>query len=267
MKSYTLRYGPQHPREPKRRWIMEHDFTRREVMKGLGAVTLALGLESLYAPSRAQAAEPGTKGRVIGECKLPPLPYANDALEPYIDKETLGLHHGKHHAAYVKGFNDAMKKLEEARASGDYSLIKHWSREFAFHGSGHVLHSLYWANMTHKPAEPKGEFADALVKFFGGLDPFRKQFAAATNGVEGSGWGVLAYEPYMGHLVILQAEKHQDMTIWGVYPLLVCDVWEHAYYLKYQNRRSEYVENFFKVLNWAEVERRYQKVKAVVGYR
>jgi Fe-Mn family superoxide dismutase len=246
---------------------MEHEFTRREMMKGVGAASLALGLENLYATSHAEAAEPSPKARTIGECKLPPLPYANDGLEPYIDKETLGIHHDKHHAAYVKGFNDAMKKLEEARASGDYGLIKHWSREFAFHGSGHVLHSLYWANMVPKPAQPKGEFVDALVKFFGGLDTFKKQFSAATNSVEGSGWGVLAYEPYMGHLVILQAEKHQDMTIWGVYPLLVCDVWEHAYYLKYQNRRAEYVENFFKVLNWSEVERRYQKVKAVVGYR
>jgi len=246
---------------------MSGTFTRRDVMKGLGIATLAFGLESLYAPSPARAAQGRPGSERTGECRLPPLPYAYDALEPYIDKETLGIHHDKHHAGYVKGFNAAMKKLEEARASGDFGLIKHWSKEFAFHGSGHVLHSLYWAGMSPKGGEPKGELLEGLKRDFGGLDPFRKQFSAATNSVEGSGWGVLAYEPYMGHLVILQAEKHQDLTIWGVYPLLVCDVWEHAYYLKYRNRRAEYVENFFRIIHWPEVERRYQKVKGVVGYR
>jgi Fe-Mn family superoxide dismutase len=245
---------------------MSRDFTRRDVMKSLGVATLALGLESLYATSPAHAAQGQPVGAKTSECRLPPLPYAYDALEPYIDKETLAIHHDKHHAGYVKGFNAAMKKLEEARISRDFGLIKHWSKEFAFHGSGHVLHSLYWAGMAPKGGEPKGELLEALKRDFGGVDPFGRQFSAATSTVEGSGWGVLAYEPYMGHLVVLQAEKHQDLTIWGVYPLLVCDVWEHAYYLKYQNRRTEYVENFFKLINWTEVERRFQKVKGVVGY-
>jgi len=187
-------------------------------------------------------------------------------LEPHIDKETLLLHHDKHHAAYVNGFNGAMKKLEEARASGDYSLIKHWSREFAFHGSGHVLHSLYWANLSPKGRTQGGAPGSPEEKL---REPgsIQKQFVAATNSVEASGWGVLAYEPYMGHLVILQAEKHQDLTVWGVCPLLVCDVWEHAYYLKYQNRRADYVDSFMKIINWEEVAKRYTKVKGLVGYR
>ncbi len=246
---------------------MEHEWTRRDMMKGLGMAALALGMEGTVASTRAAETAGAPKAAGTAECQLPPLPYPYDALEPVIDKQTLTLHHDKHHAGYVKGFNTAMKKLEEARAGGDYNLIKHWSREFAFHGSGHVLHSLYWGNMAPKGGEPKGELAAALEKDFQGTDKFRKQFAAATNGVEGSGWGVLAYEPYMGHLVILQAEKHQDLTIWGVYPLLVCDVWEHAYYLKYQNRRAEYVDNFFKVIHWGEVERRYERVKVIKGYR
>ena len=246
---------------------MKHPFTRREIIKGMGMATLGLGLEGLHASAQVASGGETPKPKKLGECKLSPLPYPYDALEPYIDKETVTLHHDKHHAGYVNQFNVAMQKLEEARASGDFSLIKHWSREFAFHGSGHVLHSLYWSNMSPKGEEPKGEVLEAIKKSFGGFDPFKKQFFSATNAVEASGWGILAYEPFMGHLVILQAEKHQDLTIWGVYPLLVCDVWEHAYYLKYQNRRSDYVDNFFKVINWPEVEKRYARVKGIVGYR
>jgi Fe-Mn family superoxide dismutase len=246
---------------------MEHAFSRREMMKGVGLATLAMGLEGMVASAQGASAAETSKARQLGECRLPPLPYPADALEPYIDKETLTIHHDKHHAGYVTQFNAAMKKLEEARASGDFSLIKHWSREFAFNGSGHALHSLYWGNMSPKGGEAKGELLEALNKSFGDFDRFRKQFIAATNAVEASGWGILGFEPYMGHLVVLQAEKHQDLTIWGVYPLLVCDVWEHAYYLKYQNRRGEYVDNFFKIINWPEVERRYAKVKGIAGSR
>ena len=106
-----------------------------------------------------------------------------------------------------------------------------------------------------------------MEKSFGGFNRFKEQFAAATNAVEGSGWGIMAFEPFRGYLVVLQAEKHQDLTIWGVYPLLVCDVWEHAYYLKYQNRRAEYVENFFNLIHWPEVEKRYGMVKGLARYR
>jgi Fe-Mn family superoxide dismutase len=247
--------------------LMDHAFTRREMMKGMGLAGLALSLNSLYGSSLGSSPAFAEEARQLGECQLPPLPYAYDALEPYIDKETLTIHHDKHHAGYVKNFNVAMKKLEEARASGDYSLIKHWSREFAFNGSGHVLHSLYWGNMSPKGSEPQGELLEAINKSFGGFDRFRDQFMGATNAVEASGWGVLAYEPYMGHLAVLQAEKHQDLTIWGALPLMVCDVWEHAYYLKYQNRRGEYVKNFFAIINWAEVGRRYVRVKSLGGYR
>ena len=159
-----------------------------------------------------------------------------------------------------------MKKLKEARNTTDYGLIKHWSREFAFNGSGHVLHTLYWNSMSPGGGEPGGDLMKAIEKSFGGLQPFYDQFAAATKAVEASGWGILAYEPYRGHLVVLQAEKHQDLTIWGALPLLVCDVWEHAYYLKYQNRRAEYVMNFLKIIDWKKVETRYARVKGLAAY-
>ncbi|QTA91195.1 superoxide dismutase [Desulfonema magnum] len=248
---------------------MENSCTRREMMKGIGAATMALGLEGIM--SSAYAADTSSKEikKAVqgGECKLPPLPYPYDALEPHIDKQTLEIHHDRHHAGYVKKFNIALKKLAEARASGDFALIKHWSKELAFNGSGHALHSLYWANMSPEGGAPEGELLENINKSFGGADKFKSQFMAATKAVEGSGWGILAYEPYMGQLVILQAEKHQDLTIWGAIPLMVCDVWEHAYYLKYQNKRGDYVANFCKIINWKEVEKRYQKVKGVTGYR
>jgi Fe-Mn family superoxide dismutase len=179
----------------------------------------------------------------------------------------LAVHHDKHHAGYVRGFNKAWQMAAKARASDDFELIKHWSRELSFHASGHVLHTLYWANMSPTGGgKPSGTLADAVNTSFGNFTRFTNHFKAASGSVEGSGWGILAYEPYRGYLVILQAEKHQDLTIWGVYPLLVCDVWEHAYYLKYRNRRAEYITNFFQVINWEEVGKRYQSVKGMVKY-
>lgn len=236
-------------------------------MKGFGMTTMVLGLSGLFGKAHGSSGGDPKESVEAGECKLLPLPYPYDALEPYIDRDTLMIHHDKHHAGYVKNFNKIWRRLSAARESGDFGLIKHLSREIAFHGSGHVLHTLYWENMSPKGGgKPKGELLEAMNRSFGGLDRFRRHFLAATNSVEGSGWGVLAIEPFRGHLVILQAEKHQDMTIWGVYPLLICDVWEHAYYLKYQNRRAEYVRNFFKIINWPEVYRRYEMAKGATRF-
>ena len=244
---------------------MDHLLTRREMMKGLGVASIALGLGGIYGTAHGGSQKKEGNPLEQGECILPPLPYPYDALEPYIDKETLTIHHDRHHAGYVRGLNKAWKELSKARASDDYSLIKHWSRELSFHASGHVLHTLYWENMSPKGG-PKGELAEALNKSFGNFTRFMNHFLSSTKAVEGSGWGIMAFEPYRGYLVILQAEKHQDLTIWGAYPLLVCDVWEHAYYLKYQNRRAIYVKNFFNIINWTEVGRRYQAVKGLVRY-
>jgi len=197
--------------------------------------------------------------------QLPPLPYAYDALEPYIDEQTMRLHHDIHHEGYVKGLNNAEAKLADARTAGDFALVKHWSREAAFHGSGHLLHSIFWPNMIAaseaKPA-PEGALAEAIKRDFGSFEAFKSQFVAASTAVEGSGWGILAYRPDDGALVILTAEKHQNLTQWGVVPLLVLDVWEHAYYLKYQNRRGEYVKNFFNIINWDDVAARLEKARS-----
>jgi Fe-Mn family superoxide dismutase len=190
--------------------------------------------------------------------ELPPLPYAYDALEPYYDEQTVRLHHDKHHAAYVAGLNKAEEQLAAARAAGDYALIKHWERELAFHGSGHLLHTLFWENMTPGGGgEPDGELAAQIAQDFGSFEAFKAQFSAAANAVEGSGWGLLGWLPAFGKLVVLQVEKHQDLTLWGVVPLLIVDVWEHAYYLKYQNRRAEWVSNWWNLVNWPDVARRF----------
>ena len=198
------------------------------------------------------------------EYKLPDLPYAYNALEPYIDEATMKLHHGKHHAAYVAGFNTALKKLEEARAKGDLSSVQALSKAAAFHGSGHVMHSLFWSVMcpaAQSKALASGALFDALVRDFGSMDAFRKHFSEAAKTVEGSGWAVLAYEPLGKRLLVLQAENHQKLTVQGSVPLLVLDVWEHAYYVKYQNRRAEYVDNFWNIVNWQEVETKFLAAK------
>jgi len=196
------------------------------------------------------------------EFTLPELPYAEDALEPYYDKETVNIHHKKHHAGYVVGLNNAMKKLAEARESGDYSLIKHWEREQAFHGAGHHLHSLFWENMQpgKEDNKAKGELLHAIEKYFGSWDKYEKQFKAATCAVEGSGWGILASCP-KGSLHVFAVENHQKVWIQGLQPIMVCDVWEHAYYLKYKNARPEWVNNFWKIINWDKVAERYNNTK------
>ncbi|MBI4446256.1 MAG: superoxide dismutase [Acidobacteria bacterium] len=189
---------------------------------------------------------------------LPPLPYDYNALEPHIDEQTMRLHHDKHHQSYVDGLNKAEQKLEEARKGGQFELVKHWEREIAFHGSGHMLHSIFWPNMSPKGGgEPAGELAKAITRDFGSFEAFKNHFQAAATAVEGGGWGILAYQTLSNQLIILGVEKHQNLTQFGAVPLLVLDVWEHAYYLRYQNRRADYVKAFFNVINWKDVEQRY----------
>ena len=233
---------------------MSTAINRREWMKSVGLGTLAASLGS----TSRWAAALGVKGYT-----LPRLPYAYGALAPGLEERVLRLHHGKHHAGYVKGLSSTLQKLAKARAASDFSQIKALSRDLAFHGSGHVLHSLYWVSMTPGgSAEPTGELRAALARDFGSLDAFRAQFLAAAKKVEGSGWAVLAYEPVGETLLVLQAEKHQNLAVWGAAPLLVCDVWEHAYYDQYQNRRGDYVDNFFKLIDWPGLARRHRSAKA-----
>jgi Fe-Mn family superoxide dismutase len=201
---------------------------RREFLKqvgiGSGALFLGNSLTAATIPPEDKK-EIQTTPAAAGLHQLPELPYSFNGLEPVIDEQTLRLHHGKHHAAYVSGLNKAEQMLAEAREKGDFTLIKHWEREIAFHGSGHILHAIFWQNLSPKGGgEPSGPLASAIEQDFGTFAKFKAQMIAATNAVEASGWGVLAYQTVFQKLVILQAEKHQDLTVWGAIPLLVIDV-------------------------------------------
>lgn len=238
-------------------------MNRRSFLKAtsVGSISLwagsALGTQAADDPGANKSQLESKEVKLMAQHELPALPYAYNALEPYIDEQTVRLHHDMHHKAYVDGLNKAEAALAAARQAGDFALIKHWSRELAFHGSGHILHTLYWQNLSPTGGgEPEGKLAEAIQRDFGSFATFKAELIAATVAVEGSGWGLLTYQPLTGGLVILQAEKHQDLTQWGVTPLLVLDVWEHAYYLKYQNRRAEYVKNLFEIINWADVAAR-----------
>ncbi|HBS28149.1 MAG TPA: superoxide dismutase [Phycisphaerales bacterium] len=200
-----------------------------------------------------------------GEYTLPPLPYAPEALEPHLDAQTMQIHHGKHHASYVTGLNKALAELAKVRSgAGDASLIKHWSRELAFHGGGHINHALFWVTMAPPSqgggGEPGGALAGAIARDFGSFEGFRKHFSAAAGAVEGSGWAWLVYDRVSQRLLVQQMEKQQNMLLTGAVPLVGVDVWEHAYYLRYQNRRADYVTAFFNVINWARVGSMYEFV-------
>jgi len=193
---------------------------------------------------------------------LPDLAYSPGALEPHYSGEIVALHHGKHHAAYVKGANDTLEALAAAREAGDFSTINMLSRSFAFHLSGHLLHSIFWTNMSPDGGgRPDGELAGAIDEFFGGFEPLQAQLTAATVNVQGIGWGVLAWEPLSSRLVVEQVYDHQGNVGVGAVPLLVIDSWEHAYYLQYKNVKADFVKAFWNIVNWPEVAARYAAAK------
>jgi len=194
-----------------------------------------------------------------GQHRLPRLPYALNDLEPVISSRLIKIHHDQHHKAYVDGLNIAELKLVEARQKRDFSLIKHWERELAFHGSGHILHSIYWKSMApigNRWETPGAQSIKFIMSYFGSLETFWEQFTAAAINVEASGWALLVWQPAWRRLEILTVEKHQDLYQVASIPILVMDVWEHAYYLDYQNRRKDYVTAWGQLVNWHEVERR-----------
>ena len=160
----------------------------------------------------------------------------------------------------LPGLNNAETKLAEAREKKDFALVKHWERELAFHGAGHFLHVIFWENIgPNCGGEPSGKLADAIVSKFGSYETFLAQFKAAGTAVEGSGWVLLVKNIVTKQLEILTAEKHQNLSQWVTTPILACDVWEHAYYLKYQNNRAAYLEAFIKVINWNNVSERFAR--------
>jgi Fe-Mn family superoxide dismutase len=279
---------------------MTHDLSRRETLSALGA----LGLGALAAPAFAQIGKqppsdpvparqppvdpsptsplpgaPAGSGPLTAaelgwdatrrEFVLPPLGYKVEALEPHIDRETMTIHREKHHASYVKGANDALRRLAELReGAGDASLLKHWSRELAFHLSGHLNHCYFWALMAPAgkggggaPA-PTSELAHTIDQAFGSFDRFASHFKTAAQQVEGGGWAWLVHHRDTDTLLVMQEEKQQNLATAGFLPLLGVDVWEHAYYLKYKWDRKAYIEAFMNVINWPRAIEIYKKARS-----
>lgn len=190
---------------------------------------------------------------------LPELPYAYDALEPHISAEIMELHHSKHHQNYVNGANAALEKLEAARKDGSIvAVVTALSKDLAFNLGGHTNHSLFWENLSpNGGGKPTGALAAAIDADFGSFEEFQKHFAAAALGLQGSGWAVLAYDKIGERLVIEQMTDQQGNLSIDLVPLLLLDMWEHAFYLQYKNVKADYVAAVWNVFNWDEVAARY----------
>jgi Fe-Mn family superoxide dismutase len=195
---------------------------------------------------------------------LPDLGYDYSALEPHYSARVLELHHDKHHKAYVDGVNATLGKLAAARESDDLSAIVGLEKTLAFNLSGHVLHTLFWKNLTPGGTDrPDGELSAAIDEHFGSFDAFRKQLSTSAASVQGSGWGALTWEPLGERLFIEQIYDHQGNVGQGGVPLLVIDAWEHAYYLQYENRRPDYVAAIWNVIDWTDVASRFEHARGL----
>ncbi len=189
---------------------------------------------------------------------LPELPYDYDALEPHLSGRIMELHHDKHHRLYVKGANEAIEKLIDARRSRDFAQIAALERKLAFHVSGHVLHSMFWNNLTPDGGdEPTGELASTIERDFESFQVFKEQIVNAAATIMGSGWAALVWDPVTRRLGTTQIHDHQSEITQGGVPLLVIDAWEHAYYLQYQTAKDKYFEALWNLWNWEDVSGRF----------
>ena len=190
---------------------------------------------------------------------LPELDYAYDALEPYISAEIMELHHTKHHANYVAGANAALEALQKAREEGTIGAqVTALSKNLAFNLGGHTNHSIFWKNLSpNGGGQPTGALAEAIDRDFGSFDAFKDHFKAAALGLQGSGWAVLGFDHIAGRLVIEQMTDQQGNLSINLTPLLMLDMWEHAFYLQYKNVKADYVEAVWNVFNWDDVAARF----------
>jgi Fe-Mn family superoxide dismutase len=203
----------------------------------------------------------------MGQYSLPELGFAYKALAPIISEEIMELHHSKHHAAYVKGCNDALEQLDDARAHNDFSRVASLEKALAFNLSGHILHSIFWQNLQPTGGgEPAGELRMAIDHDFGSFEAFKHQLIGVASSVMGSGWAALVYEPLAGRLLTAQIYDHQSNTNQGSVPLLVLDAWEHAYYLQYKNEKAKFFQAVWELWNWQDISERFVGAKRSVGF-
>lgn len=259
---------------------MKDAFSRRDIVtKVFPAATLVgMGLGGATAFAKEHKADEHEKkwqksvvGKMMmeaygnGQYQLPKLPYGYDALEPHIDSQTLQIHHDKHHQGYVDGLNSTVKALSEAGGGGDIDSAKLYGleRNLSFNAGGHALHTLFWATMAPKAGgKPEGKIAEAVNKGFGSFDSFKNYFTNVATNIKGSGWAVLAYEPIGDMLVVFGVHDHDRKLGPSTMPLLTVDVWEHAYYLKYQNKRGDFVKAWWNLVNWAAVDEAYMWMRS-----
>lgn len=194
-----------------------------------------------------------------GNFALQPLPYNENFLEPSMDQETLHLHYTFHHGDAVKAANKDLAMIKKAIDENSLDTVDYWTKKLSYHLSSHILHTIFWTNLTNKKSDPSGTLLKQIEKDFGSYDKLKMLIAKTSKGVDGNGWGILGYQPYTQKLTVMQCENHEKLTQWGVIPILVIDVWEHSYYLKYRNRRSEFVDNLLPIINWDNAAERFSQ--------
>jgi Fe-Mn family superoxide dismutase len=192
-----------------------------------------------------------------GNFALQPLPYNESFLEPSMDQETLHLHYTFHHGDAVKAANKDLQMIKKAVDENSLETVDYWTKKLSFHLSSHILHTIFWTNLTNKKIDPSGALLKQIDKDFGSYEKLKVLIGKTSKGIDGNGWGILGYQPYTQKLTVLQCENHEKLTQWGVIPILVIDVWEHSYYLKYRNRRAEFVDNLFPIINWDNAAERF----------
>jgi Fe-Mn family superoxide dismutase len=193
---------------------------------------------------------------------LPELTYDYGSLEPHISGRIMELHHDKHHLAYVNGANTALEQLAEARDKSDFANINKLQKDLAFHLSGHVNHSIFWKNLSpNSEGRPAGELAAAITEFFGSFEAFQAHFNAAALGIQGSGWAFLAWDSLGEKLIIEQLYDQQGNIATATIPLLMLDMWEHAFYLDYVNVKGDYVKAFWNIVSWSDVQARFDAAR------
>lgn len=236
-------------------------ITRRQAIKTTAVLTAACATTGVLPSLNAQP-----ESAPAGPFRLPPLPYAFDALEPHIDAQTMQIHHGKHHQAYVTNLNKAVAGHAELERKSIDDLIRNLNAvpetirpAVRNNGGGHANHSLFWQTLKKNGGgEPKDDLANAIEKQFGSFKSFKEEFTVAATKVFGSGWAWLTVD---GKDLRIESSPNQDSPLsQGRTPVLGLDVWEHAYYLKYQNRRPDYIAAFYNVINWDFAAKRYEKL-------
>lgn len=192
--------------------------------------------------------------------KLPDLKYDYNALEPYISAKIMELHHSKHHKAYVDGANKALNQLEESRSNNNLENVNKFQKDLAFNLSGHINHTIFWNNISPSGGgHPQGALRLSIDKHFESFENFKNHFTASSLGIQGSGWSMLAWDPLGKTLIIEQIFDHQSSMITGVLPLLVLDMWEHAFYMDYKNIKIDYINAFWNIVDWSDVQERFSK--------